>query len=313
MARKSRESTATAPGIPLKTRLAILLIRLTGKLPLPLAQWLGRWLGLMAYYLRFPSRHSTEVNINHCFPALSPSERQQRVQNSLAESGKTMLEIPLLWEWPLQRSLALIESVEGEHLVTEALARNKGLILLAPHLGNWELAGLYFSSRFDMAAMYSPPKLPGFEDYMIRVRSKAGSELVRAERKGLARLLTLLRAGGVAGILPDQAPRAPGNAYAPFFGARVRTMTLVAKLVQKSGATALATYARRLPGQRGFQIVIREVSTDIAARDLTLAATALNQTVEQLIEESPEQYQWAYKRLRRRPPGQANPYKTTRT
>ncbi len=71
-----------------------------------------------------------------------------------------------------------------------------------------------------MAALYSPPPhIKEFEDYMIRVRGRLGSELVRGDRKGLLRLMGILKeGGGVAGILPDQSPRGKTNAYAPFFG-----------------------------------------------------------------------------------------------
>ena len=183
------------------------------------------------------------------------------------------------------------------------------MVLLAPHLGNWELAGLFFSSRYKMAALYSPPHIKEFEDYMIRVRGRLGSELVRGDRKGLMRLMGILKEGGVAGILPDQSPRGKTNAYAPFFGMDVMTMTLVGKLVQKTGANVLVTYAERLPNGEGFKILVTPAEPGIGADDAVAGATALNQSVEKVVRMAPEQYQWEYKRMRHRPPGNPNPYK----
>lgn len=122
------------------------------------------------------------------------------------------------------------------------------------------------------------------------------------------RLISILKEGGVTGILPDQSPRGKTNAFAPFFGTDVRTMTLVAKLMQKTGANALMTYAERLPGAQGFRIVIDKADPDLAHQDPVIAATALNKSIEALIRRSPEQYQWEYKRLRHRPAGERNPY-----
>lgn len=285
------------------------LLRIAGSLPLRGAQFIGKWLGLLAWKLGGKSRKVTDINIDICLPELSEHQKQQLSRDSMVHTGMTALEIPLMWEWPVDKCLGLIKETEGLELVDEALATGKGLILLAPHLGNWELAGLFFSSRYKMAALYSPPHIKEFEDYMIRVRGRLGSELVRGDRKGLMRLMGILKEGGVAGILPDQSPRGKTNAYAPFFGMDVMTMTLVGKLVQKTGANVLVTYAERLPNGKGFKILVTRAEPGIGANDTVAGATALNQSVEKVVRMAPEQYQWEYKRMRHRPPGNPNPYK----
>jgi Kdo2-lipid IVA lauroyltransferase/acyltransferase len=259
-----------------RANLLIGLIRLISKLSLPAAQRAGRAIGTLAGWLPTRSRRVTEVNLRLCFPELDQVQQRQLLRDSLRHTGQVAMEIPLIWEWPVARCLDLIKSIEGEELLEEARASGKGLLLLAPHLGNWELCGLYFSTRYRMAALYSPPSLPGFEDYMTAQRGRQGTEYVPGDRRGLARLIGMLREGEVAGILPDQSPKATGSAFAPFFGIEVRTMTLVSKLLLKSGATPLITWCQRLP--------------------------------DGCVRAAPEQYQWEYKRFRHRPPGQPNPY-----
>src|SRR5690606_22392065 len=110
----------------------------------------------------------------------------------MRETGKTALEMAMAWGWPVEKALATIRRVEGEELVQEELAQGKGLILLGPHLGNWELVGLYLSSRFKMAALYAPPKLQEFEPFMIERRSRIGSGLVPTnKRSGMPRVQSL--------------------------------------------------------------------------------------------------------------------------
>ena len=295
-----------------KAILSIATIKILRFLPFHFAQRVGKWLGRCASLLPTESRRVTAINLKLCFPELSGTEHKALTRESLEESGKLLMEIPHFWERPIDFSLGKIEKIEGEELLKNALRSNKGLLLLAPHLGNWELIGLFFSSRYAMAAMYSPPNVPGFEAYMIDVRSKAGSELVPTSRKGLARMITLLREGDVVGILPDQSSRGPGSTYAPFFGIEVRTMTLATKLLQKSNATVLSTYARRESNGR-FTIVIKEVNPDIRSTDLFLACKTLNETVEECVRDCPAQYQWAYKRFKHRPSGLPHPYKAGRT
>lgn len=144
-----------------------------------------------------------------------------------------------MWESPVERCLDMIREIEGEELLEDYKDGKQGLLLLAPHLGNWELAGLFFASRYKMAALYSPPNQPGFESYMKAVRSRSGSDLVATDRRGIMRLFSILREGGVVGILPDQAPRREGGGFAPFFGIPAITMTLASKLAQKTGALPL--------------------------------------------------------------------------
>ena len=285
------------------------LLRIVSYLPLGAAQFIGKWLGLLAWKLGGRPKKITDINLDICLPELTEEQRRELSRDSLAHTGMTALEIPLMWEWPVNKCLGLIKETEGLELVDEALSTGKGLILLAPHLGNWELTGLFFSSRYKMAALYSPPHIKEFEDYMIRVRGRLGSELVRGDRKGLMRLMGILKEGGVAGILPDQSPRGKTNAYAPFFGMDVMTMTLVGKLVQKTGANVLVTYAERLPNGEGFKILVTPAEPGIGADDTVAGATALNQSVEKVVRMAPEQYQWEYKRMRHRPPGNPNPYK----
>lgn len=291
-----------------RAQLLIGLIRLISKLSLPAAQRLGRLIGNVANWLPTRARRVTATNLRLCFPELSEAQQRQLVRDSLRHTGQVAMEIPLIWEWPIQRCLDLVREIEGEELLAEARASGKGLLLLAPHLGNWELCGLYFSTRYRMAALYSPPSLPGFEDYMTAQRGRQGTEYVPGDRRGLARLIGMLREGEVTGILPDQSPTAAGSAFAPFFGVEVRTMTLVSKLLQKSGATPLMTWCQRLPDGSGFRLVVRRCVEGIADPDPVIATTALNGSVEACVREAMAQYQWEYKRFRHRPPGQPNPY-----
>ena len=60
-------------------------------------------------------------------------------------------------------------------------------------------------------------------------------------------------------------------------------------------------YAARLPKGAGFRIRMREL--DLRRERLSDSVTAMNQAVEEMVRECPEQYQWEYKRFRRRPDG----------
>jgi len=292
----------------LKAKIVIFLIRFFALFSLRNQQRIGAWLGALAWRLRGRSARVTQVNLAKCWPELSETQRDQLARDSMRETGKTALEMAMAWGWPTEKALATIRRVEGEELVEEALARGQGLIMLGPHLGNWELVGLYLSSRFQMAALYEPPKLQEFESFMIDQRSRVGSELVPTNKRGVMRLLQILKAGGLVAILPDQEPDLAGGEFAPFFGVQANTIKLVSKLIQKTGAQALCVFAKRLPDGRGFDICFRAVDEQLYSPDLSTSVAGLNLSVENCVREIPEQYQWEYKRFKKRPPGEARFY-----
>lgn len=135
------------------------VLGIAGSLSLATAQKLGRMVGWFLWKLQTQPRDVTATNLAICLPELTSTERAELTKASLASTGMTMLEVPLMWEWPVEKCLGLIKDTQGLSLIDEAMAYGSGLILLAPHFGNWELAGLFFSSRYKMAALYSPPNM----------------------------------------------------------------------------------------------------------------------------------------------------------
>jgi KDO2-lipid IV(A) lauroyltransferase len=85
-------------------------------------------------------------------------------------------------------------------------------------------------------------------------------------------------------------------------------MTLLPKLTKKTNAVVLYTYAKRLDDSSGFKLIFRESSEDLAELDLEPATRQMNADVEKLIRETPHQYQWTYKRFKRRPEGEKSIY-----
>src|SRR3546814_5703431 len=110
----------------------------------------------------------------------------------------------------LFRSLELIRTHDGSELFDAALAAGRGVIVAAPHYGNWELLNQWLAMRTPLAILYRPPESAVGEAFLRRVRADEGDRVtqVRAEGPGIRQLFKVLKAGGVVGILPDQQPKA---------------------------------------------------------------------------------------------------------
>ncbi len=280
-------------------------MRLVARLPLPLIHRLGAGVGVIV--ARWPNRQrrNAMMNIALCLPQLTRAEQLRIRDRNLREFGKTYFEIGYLWLRPAEQVLSLVREVRGSELLRRQ--GGKGLIVLSPHIGAWELAGLYLAAQGPTAIFYKPQK---YLDDMIRAaRARSGAELAPITSKGIRVLVQALERGDYVGILPDQEPKADkGAVFAPFFGVPAFTMLLVNRLARRTGAPVIFMFAERLEDASGFILHCIRAPEGIDSADDVEAATALNRGIEQCVLTCPEQYLWPYKRFRRRPEGALKVY-----
>ena len=217
-----------------------------------------------------------------------------------------MAEMGRLWSQPWSRTEGLLE-VDGMAYVTEPLATGQGVIVLGPHLGNWEFLGMHLATLGDLVALYEPITLKKLDALVHRGRQGTGGKLVPTTPRGIAELVRSVRAGGITGILPDQVPSDENAGLnAPFFGVDCFTASLASNLIRKSGAAPVMGTVLRTAA--GFRAVYRPAEPGVQSDNLLEALTAINRGVEKLITDHESQYQWQYKRFRCRPQGQVDHY-----
>jgi Kdo2-lipid IVA lauroyltransferase/acyltransferase len=293
----------------MKYRLIILLMQFLSYLPLGFCRTLGKFAGLLAWHTGSRMRKTTLTNLALCFPDMPQQQRLALGKASVQQTMQTIMETGAIWLWPAERTLGLVKEVAGFEVLQAARDRGKGVIVMGPHLGNWELLGLYLTTcgMGPVLQLYQAPTDPRIDDFILRARGRSGATLVPTDNKGVGELLKALRSGAVVGILPDQVPPRSGGEYAPFFGVPALTMTLLVKLQQKTGAQIVASFAERIP--QGFRIHFVAADPAIHDSNPAVAVAAMNRSVENLVRLAPEQYQWEYKRFRHLPPDMAPVYK----
>ena len=253
-------------------------------------------------------------NLELIRPELDAAAREALLVNILRTTTRQAFETLRLWTRPAARNLRDIVEIHGEAHFDAALRAGRGLIVAAPHMGNWELLNQWLAKKTPLAILYRPPDSAIGEAFLRRVRANVEGEVeqVRAEASGVRTLLKRLQKGGVVGILPDQQPKAGEGEFAPFFGKHALTMTLLGRLANRSGATVLLCWCQRLPGNGPpkFALHIEAAPSAIADADPQRAVAALNAGVEAVAQRDFAQYQWTYKRYSLRPEGsgEENPY-----
>ncbi|EED36783.1 lipid A biosynthesis lauroyl acyltransferase [Luminiphilus syltensis NOR5-1B] len=298
------ESESESPSAPLRDRAALLLtkwaLHLLARLPLETARGLGRRLGQFNHWLDGRPRRVAERNIRLAYPELDASARAALVKSAMMETGALVSEMGHVWVRPWAFTESLIRSVEGLEYLQEAQEQKRGVIILGPHLGNWEVLGLHLATVGETVALYEPPQIAALGTLIREARERSGSQLVPTTPRGIAAITRSVKRGAISGILPDQVPTDPsGGLNVPFMGVTCATTSLGCSLIRRSGAVALMGVALRVPG--GFKIRYVKPDPSIYSEDLAVSLTTMNREVEKLLRGWDAQYQWQYKRFRTRP------------
>ena len=255
--------------------------------------------------------------------ALSPSYRRRLAENaaiagvgagarraSVAEAGRLVAELPRLWLRPAGRAIADPVRWEGDALLERWLGEGRGLVLLTPHIGSFEMAAQAYAERYGarqpVTVLYRPAHKPWLRELEETARARPHLATAPATLAGVRQMIRALRRGETVGLLPDQVPPQGLGVWAPFFGRPAYTMTLAARLVQQTGAVLGVLWCERLGAGAGYVVRVEALAEPLPERPagqsdeeaMVAAATAINRSMEAVILRKPSQYLWGYHRYK---------------
>jgi KDO2-lipid IV(A) lauroyltransferase len=272
--------------------------------PLAWLHTLGALLGWLTWALS-PS-YRRRLAANAALAGVSDTDRRR----SVAEAGRMVAEAPWLWFMPEGERLGERVRWQGEALIVDALAAGRGLLLLTPHLGSFEIAARAAIERFaaPVTVLYRPSRKAFLRRIEETARARPGLATAPASLGGVRQMLRALKRGEIVGLLPDQVPPLGQGVWAPFFGQPAYTMTLAARLVQQTGSAIGLIWCERLPRGSGYLVHVAPLAEPLPAQGAdeaaqVAAASVINRSMEQVIRGLPSQYLWGYARYKspRRP------------
>ena len=278
---------------------------LVGRLPQGLVPPLGRALAWLLWPALASRRRIARINVDLCFPALDAASRRRLANDSVANTVTGALELLRAWHAP-SRSLAGLADIEGLQHLRAALDRGQGVLLMCGHFTHTELA-----VRLLGEALGRPVRVvvrrhnnACLERWFERSRAAVfGPSIGKKDVRGLIRAL---QAGEPVVYSADQ-NFTYQNAFVPFFGVPAATLTATPELVRRGRAVLLPFWYRR--GDDGRYHVRIEAGwpgwpSDNPVED----AARYMRELETVVRECPEQYLWAHRRFKTRPPGEPPVY-----
>lgn len=276
------------------------LLRLLALLPLRAGWRVGAALGRLTYVFARSRRRITTINLQICFPEMTPAQREDLARAAFRSAGIALVEIGWAWWAPLAR--VPVRFVGEEHL-RAALARGRGVLLLGGHYTPLELSGRHFSAIQPVTALYRPDNNALLQHFIVAGRARFCTPVDRQDLRAVRREL---KGGGVVWLAPDQDFGYRNTAFVPFFGHTAATLTMPTRLAQLNDSTALF-----LRHQREADGYVLEMTPMPGFGQSTPEADAaqFNALLEQAIRQHPEQYLWQHQRFKTQPDGRRKLYR----
>jgi Kdo2-lipid IVA lauroyltransferase/acyltransferase len=287
--------------------LAAGLIRVLNILPAPVARWVGRSAGALAW--RFDKRHRKQV-LRHMDIAFrgekTREEKEALCKKYFEHTGLAVIEFARMPQVTKENVDELCDLSELKKF-DELLARNKGLLCVPAHHGNWELCGYAVALKgYPVKSVARPLDNPPLNELLREMREASGHETIE-KWKVLWKLKKLLDKGSIVTMSIDQNGGTSGM-FVPYFGTLASTITSPAELHLATRAPILVgTLIRKPDGIRHvFRVweVIEHAPTEDREADVKAVITRINAAVEKAVRECPEQWLWVHKRWKTRPPGE---------
>lgn len=265
----------------------------------------GARLGLLGYRPFGIRRAVVEQQIAASFPELDAAGVARIARGAYESLGRTSVETAVLPRAGKERVLELFTRVDGWEAVEQALALGRGLIVVAGHLGNWELGGAYLAARgVPLDAIARGQGNPLFDRYLTSTRTELGIRVIH-DQEAVRTTPRSLRQNRAVGFLMDQGVLGLASTWVPFFGRSAKTPRGPAVFALRLKVPVVFAAALRLPDGR-FHLVFERVpvlDTGDRERDVDRIVRDYTAVLERWVRRYPEQYFWHHRRWKHQRPG----------
>ncbi|PLX72944.1 MAG: hypothetical protein C0614_13280 [Desulfuromonas sp.] len=278
----------------------ITVATLVRALPRSIALSLGRRLGALGRLLQPKRVAITDDNLHQALPELSAEQRKVLIREVFANLGLGFIEMLRLDLFDGKNDLDRLFSVEGEEHLREAMAMQRGCILLTGHLGFWEAGNFVFPVLgLPTAVVAKPMRNPLVDAYFRRLRQSYGAYLIDS-KKGARRIFKALQQNHAVGILMDQHIKKSEAVSVPFFGRPAHTTPIIAQIAIKHRVPIVPAFAYR-NADDSYRVVISPpfmLEGEPSPENVYAATTRLTRCIEDGVREDLGQWFWVHRRWR---------------
>jgi KDO2-lipid IV(A) lauroyltransferase len=286
------------------SEIGVFVLWLMHFMPLAWLSALGAVVGSILY--RFGRGRVTDINLALCFPEMPAEERRALGRKHFRMLGRNAAELSKIVWGSDADVLGMIEVQGLEHLTAH---RGRPVIAFAPHFIGLNMGGIRVCYECEgTASVYSRQKNPVLDRIFLKARLRFGNPHLVSRQEGLRSVVRVIKSGKPFYFLPDMDFGARDSIFSTFFGVKTATITTMPRLAELTGAVVVPVITRQVG--KGYIVRFYPAWADYPTGDLEADVRRMNAFIEERVLEMPEQYFWAHKRFKTRPPGEPSPYHT---
>lgn len=270
-------------------------------LPVGAALWIGRMVGLVAYYFDIKHKSIVYANLKLAFAKTkTPHEIKKITKQVFQNYGQNTIELLRLPLMTPQKFEECVE-MEGKEHALKALnpegGQGKGLILLAMHSGSWELAN--FGSGLlgrPYKVIVKPQKRFSRLDALLNSYRECSGSVIIERGMGTREFIKSLRNNEIVGMVVDQGGRE--GVLTPLFGRQASMSIGAIRIGLKLGVPiCFAAIVRKKGSCHRFIIhkPMELIQTGDVEEDIKANLNKIAKIMEKYLEEFPAEYMWFYK------------------
>ncbi|MCA9392594.1 MAG: mitochondrial fission ELM1 family protein [Candidatus Omnitrophica bacterium] len=267
------------------------------RLPVNAALAFGRGVGWFMFYV---DRRHKELAFANVTKALghekSPREIRAIVKKLYKNIGMNIVELFRLKDMTQELYDKYVDC-EGPPHIDQAVKEGRGCILLAMHMGNWELANIYCALHGIPYKVLVRPQ-PGWDrlnDLLNSYRSCNGAVVVK-RGGGTRELIKSLKDNQVIAMVVDQGGRQ--GVRVPFFGRKASMSSGAIRIAMKMNVPVLVSIITRKNGAyhqvKAFP-KLDLVDTGNPEQDVEANLKQAIKIFEDYVRQNPDEYVWTYK------------------
>ena len=242
----------------------------------------------------FRSKQIIHANIRRGIPD-SNSEKLENITRSMWNNyGRLFAEYMFIKDFRYGKLSRKIQ-IEGQDILDQIKNSNKQVVFVSGHFSNFELMAMYLEKTgIKLSAIYRPLNNVFLNGIMEEIRKKFICKYqIKKGIGGLKKLISLKKKNFSTAMMIDQ--RVSEGILSNFFNKQALTSTIPAQLVKKFNIPVVPVYIERINGLN-FKILIHDPINFSKEDTIEIITLKLNQILERMILQKPEQWIWSHNR-----------------
>jgi KDO2-lipid IV(A) lauroyltransferase len=273
-------------------------------MPLRIAQKIGSMLGTVIFFLWHSRR---KIGIENVKRVISKGYLPKNtdpvliVKQTFQNLGRSLVEVIKVYHGRGEEVFSNI-NIEGLEHLRQAQKKNRGILFITGHCGNWELLALTASYRVvPLKVVARRINNPYINALVERVRKSYGNSVIY-KHGAIRQILTTLKENKAVGILIDQSVIPSEGILIDFLGSPAWSTKAPVLIAKKTGTPVLPVFIQR--NGKGHIIKIYpeiEILQNRMHQDsFVTAVSVLHSYVERYVMENPSEWLWIHRRWKKR-------------